>query len=203
MNTVAISKSVDAFPADFVDRMCEWIASGKSMKSFIAFAAMLYDNPPSVGHVYLAMRKNPDWYAAYHAAKMARADAYVEELVELADESTNDVYIEYNKDGEPVAKIDGKSINRARLMIDTRKWVAAKHNAQAYGDKLDVTSDGGSVQIGTLDSKGQAQMIAKLLDVAAKRMIEDRLLKRVPVEARQYEPVTIDQIAADDVPGTA
>ena len=59
----------------------------------------------------------------------------VDELLEIADDCTND-YMERN--GKLV--FDGEHISRSRLRVDTRKWLLSKALPKLYGDKL--THDG-------------------------------------------------------------
>lgn len=55
----------------------------------------------------------------YVTARKAAADILVDELVEIADR-------------------EGLDPQRARNMLDTRKWIASKHNPQVYGERLEV-----------------------------------------------------------------
>ena len=59
----------------------------------------------------------------------------VDEIIEIADDSSQDNII--NKQGQIIC--NNESINRARLRIDTRKWIASKLAPKIYGDKIDNT----------------------------------------------------------------
>lgn len=78
-------------------------------------------------------------------ARLAGADFHVHETVAIADESSNDVYLDYI-DGKPVAKIDGDAIQRAKLRIETRFKAAAMIAPRKYGAKVDVTSGGEKIE---------------------------------------------------------
>jgi len=65
----------------------------------------------------------------YARACMERADAIFEDILEIADETEKD-YIQ--KDGHQV--VNNEAIQRSRLRVDARKWVASKLNPKKYGD---------------------------------------------------------------------
>lgn len=82
----------------------------------------------------------------YARACEKRADSIFEEILEIADESINDVVSYEIADGVKVEKVDHENIQRSRLRVDARKWMLAKMQPKKYGDKLDVTSDGDALQ---------------------------------------------------------
>jgi hypothetical protein len=63
--------------------------------------------------------KYPDFSARYAQAKLIQADLFAEEIVDLCDD---------------VHEISD-NIQKARLQIDSRKWLASKLLPKAYGDK--------------------------------------------------------------------
>lgn len=92
--------------------------------------------------VKLSTRVFYDWIEAdekkaqqYARATQERHDFLFEEILEIADESNADVYVD---NGE--TKIDGNTVQRSRLRVDARKWALSKMNPKKYGDKLDLTS---------------------------------------------------------------
>lgn len=68
----------------------------------------------------------------YIKAKQNQVEVLVDEILEIADDSSND-QIE-NDNGKIVA--NNEYINRSRLRIDTRKWLAAKLSPRLYGEKV-------------------------------------------------------------------
>lgn len=71
----------------------------------------------------------PEFSEQYAQAKLIQADLLAEETLEIADDASND--ITYNEEGEPICNTE--FINRSRLRIDTRKWLAAKLLPKQYG----------------------------------------------------------------------
>jgi hypothetical protein len=66
-----------------------------------------------------------------------RADAIFEDVLDIADSQEGDKI--KLSDGQEVTNHD--VIQRARLRVDTRKWMAGKLRPTKYGDKLDVKVD--------------------------------------------------------------
>lgn len=66
----------------------------------------------------------------YRKAKEVRAEMLADEIMDIADDSTND-FIE-TENGKA---IDYEHINRSRLRVDSRKWYASKILQKQYGDK--------------------------------------------------------------------
>ena len=57
----------------------------------------------------------------------------------IADDSSSDVTTD--KDGKEI--INHENIQRSRVRIDARKWIASKLLPKRYGDKLQHTGEGG------------------------------------------------------------
>lgn len=85
-------------------------------------------------------------YAKDHAKAMeARSDKIFEEILEIADDSSND--IKYTDNGEV---INSEFVARSRLRVDARKWMLGKMQPKKYGDKLDLTTDGNPLPTPTI-----------------------------------------------------
>jgi hypothetical protein len=66
-----------------------------------------------------------------------------EDLIEIADNSTNDWMDRETEKGRIERVLDREHIERTRIRLDTRKWMLAKMLPKVYGDRLnlDVTGD--------------------------------------------------------------
>lgn len=66
----------------------------------------------------------------YDQARMIQAEKMaIDDLIEIADDNANDE----TWDGKP----NSAAVNRSRLMVDARKWTAAKLHFSRFGDKLE------------------------------------------------------------------
>jgi hypothetical protein len=99
------------YSEEFATRICTEIALGKSLRSICDAPDM-----PARNTVFQWLDSNPEFQDRYTRARMAQADTYADEIVDLADAAEDH--------------------NKARLQIDARKWTAAKLRPSRYSERL-------------------------------------------------------------------
>lgn len=141
----------------------------------VAGALREIGSPIAAGTFFRWRIEHPDLDDAYMRAKAMQTDYLADEMLDIADTTNCDAYIETLKDGTKVAKVDGEAISRSRLRVDTRKWIMAKLKPRQYGDKLDVTTNGENLG-GTADaSKEQRALeLMKIVEHVEQRALSDR-----------------------------
>lgn len=127
------------FSQDLFDRICDRIAGGESLRSICSD-----DDMPSKEAVrkWLAKDAGGELVAQYARARDAQADAIFDEIIDIADNAANDWMEENGKDAVGY-QLNGEHIQRSKLRIDARKWMAGKLRPKVYGDKLDLDVKGG------------------------------------------------------------
>ena len=90
---------------------------------------------------WLADTRNADFREQYYYARRVQAELYVDEIFEIADDTSRDYVTKYDKDGEPYEEPNNEHIQRSRVRIDTRKWYASKMVPKIYGDKQQIDHD--------------------------------------------------------------
>ena len=88
----------------------------------------------------------PDRYAR---ARLIGYHGMGDELIDIADDGTNDWMERLDKNGEPAGwKVNNEAVQRSKLRVEARKWLLAKALPKIYGDKqqVDHTSSDGSMQ---------------------------------------------------------
>jgi transposase-like protein len=83
-----------------------------------------------------------DLPARYARARIAGADAIAEEILEIVDDSTQDV--ELDVDGNPCNMT--ARVQRSKLRADARRWLLSKMHPSKYGDRIEqvhTSPDGG------------------------------------------------------------
>jgi hypothetical protein len=109
------------------DAICEQLADGKSLRTICSA-----DGFPAVGSVCRWLAENETFREQYLRARDAQADALADEILDIADGA-----------GAPVDAAEGaNAVQRDRLRVETRKWVASKLKPKVYGDKADVNVTG-------------------------------------------------------------
>lgn len=78
------------------------------------------------------VRNNKEFSHMYTKAKEDQCDLMAEEILEIADDTSHD--FRENDEGKIVA--NNELVNRSRLRVDSRKWIAAKLKPKFYGEKL-------------------------------------------------------------------
>lgn len=91
---------------------------------------------------WLADPSRADFREMYYYARRVQAEMYVDQAMDIANDTDNDWQQTFNKKGEPNGwKPNNEAIQRSKLKIDTIKWNAAKMMPRIYGEHLDVTHD--------------------------------------------------------------
>ncbi|HYG84511.1 MAG TPA: hypothetical protein VD907_06585 [Verrucomicrobiae bacterium] len=121
--TVGSGKNWDAEFKQVLDRICE----GESLRSIFR------NNPPvKWKKFYDLINSDLNKAQQYAYAANVRAEMMFEEILSIADDSTNDVVLD--EDGIP--RVNNEVINRSRLRIDARKWMLGKMNPKKFSDKI-------------------------------------------------------------------
>ena len=93
---------------------------------------------PSYTTLYAWLAIDPAFKAMWDTAMVLRAERLVDEILEISDDSSNDY--DYT-DSQGVPHINGENVQRAKLRVDTRKWLASKLLPKKYGDKTILSGD--------------------------------------------------------------
>jgi hypothetical protein len=88
---------------------------------------------------WLADPALPEFREMYYYAKRVAAELLIDEIVEISDDTSRDLKDVYDKDGDVVGQeVNNEAIQRSRVKIDTRKWIAAKMVPRLYGENVNV-----------------------------------------------------------------
>lgn len=119
------------------DKFCSEVAKGYSSRTICKDAAM-----PCLATIFNWLRTNTEFLAQYEKAKEEQADALAEDMLDIADDGTNDWVERQGKDGSTYIVLNNEHVQRSRLRVDTRKWIASKLKPKKYGDKTAVEHSG-------------------------------------------------------------
>jgi hypothetical protein len=119
-------------PNDFIPRILEWIADGKTLREFCR-----QEGNPSYGTVYDWMEEDKDFASRFARARESGEDQIAQECLEIADNAKND-WME-TKYGP---QLNQEHVQRSKLRVETRLKLLAKWNPKKYGDKLQTEHSG-------------------------------------------------------------
>lgn len=125
------------YTQELADEICERLGMGESMRTVCKD-----EDLPAMSTLFKWLRTIPAFTEQYEKAKQESADAMAEDLLDIADDGTNDWMERERQDGSSVTVVNSEHIQRSRLRVDARKWLMAKMKPKKYGEKLDVTSGG-------------------------------------------------------------
>lgn len=138
-----------ARPTDYTPELasliCGRIAEGESLRAICRDADI-----PASSSIFLWLSQHSEFSEQYAKAMEARADGMFDELLEIADDGTNDWMEKKNAEGEVVGwTLNGEHVQRSKLRVDTRKWALARMSPRKYGDKqgIELTgANGGAIE---------------------------------------------------------
>ena len=133
-----------------MDIVCTQIAtSSRGIGRIILQGVEDYGGFPDYSTIMRWVDKEEELCKRYARAKEAQADFMADEMIDICDDARND----FMTKGE--FEVPNKElIQRSKLRIDTRKWLASKLKPKKYGDKVQQEisgKDGGAIEVTGID----------------------------------------------------
>ncbi len=109
--------------ARLAESILERIAGGESLRAICRDSEM-----PAKSTITLWISRDREGFSAqYEAACLARAHYWADELLDIADDGSNDWMERFDKEeGSLGWRENGEAMQRSRLRVDTRKWLLSK-----------------------------------------------------------------------------
>ena len=108
------------FTQEIAASICERLGEGESLRSICAD-----DSMPTKSTVFKWLVDFKSFADQYAHARETQANVIFDEIVAISEEEC----------------ADAVAVNRNRLRVDARKWVAGKLRPKVYGDKLELSGD--------------------------------------------------------------
>ena len=109
------------YSQELIESICEQISNGKSLRAVCRSKDM-----PSISTVMAWLSEKDEFSEQYRRATEQREDFHFEEMMEIADKVLP----------------ESAEVAKAKLQIDTRKWVLSRMNPKKYGDKQQMEHSG-------------------------------------------------------------
>lgn len=116
------------------NEICDTISSSSKGTKKLCFE---HSHWPCQDTLFTWLKAYPEFSEQYAQAKICQIELLVDEILEISDDTSQDQYV--NELGALVPNTP--AINRARLKIDTRKWLASKLVPKVYGNKIDIENN--------------------------------------------------------------
>lgn len=142
-------------PTDYSDEtvapILERIADGESLRTICESAGM-----PARTTVFKWLSKHAEFADQYARAREEQADAVFDEILSIADDARNDWMERGHGENDPGWVANGEHIQRSRVRIDARKWMAGKLRPKKYGEKQEIEHSGSLVINATIGGVSSA-----------------------------------------------
>lgn len=113
------------------DLICERLMDGESLRSICAA-----ENMPSKSTVCRWLAAHDEFRDQYARAREAQSDTLFDEILDIADDATNDWMQRAGKDGLTAWVENGEAMTRSKLRVDARKWMVSKLQPKKYGERI-------------------------------------------------------------------
>lgn len=114
---------------DVRTKICMRLMEGESLRSICESEDM-----PCKATVFNWLASDEAFREQYQAARLIQADTLADEILDISDDARNDWMEKRREDGTTVRCIDNEHVQRSRLRVDSRKWLASKMAPKKYGD---------------------------------------------------------------------
>lgn len=114
-------------PKQVQAEVCRRLIDGESLRSICGTPGM-----PNRATIFRWLADDPEFARGYSAAREMQMTFLLEETLDIADDGTRDKVV----DDDGTERVDHDAINRSRLRVDTRKWLAAKLAPKKYGEAM-------------------------------------------------------------------
>lgn len=148
-----------SYTPELAGEICDRISVGATLRELEA-----QDDMPSMKTIMRWARDNADFRQQYARALDQRNDFWAEEIIEIADDGTNDYVEKRDQEGAILGyRENGEFISRSKVRIETRKWLMGKGSPKKYGEKVahELTGrDGNPIETKELSPEEYARRIA-------------------------------------------
>lgn len=126
--------------------ICRRMSEGETLRNICADKHM-----PHIATVWewANLGKHPDFGELYARAQKVQADYYAAEIMEIADDGTNDYQQRMTRHGDEIL-VDHEHVKRSELRIKTRQWLVERLHRDKYAPSSTTRltgADGGPVQM--------------------------------------------------------
>lgn len=149
-----------ADPQRALDDLCSEIVQGGNLYQYTIKHGLSYNS------VRDWISADSDRDAKYARAREDRSDKLADEIISISDEDKIDVKVDPETGAVVEVTFDSTAVQRNKLRVDSRKWVAAKLKPRVYGEKVQVDAN---VNVRSLSDEDLAKQLAKFgIQVASK-----------------------------------
>lgn len=143
--------------------ICEGLMAGKGLREILAA-----DGMPSMSTVFRWLAEDEEFRQLYAVAREVQATILADEILEISDDGRND-WMKRTIGEIEIDVPDHEHIQRSKLRVDSRKWLASKLAPKKYGDAVQLKHADADGEKLTLDPVARATRLAAIAAAALKQ----------------------------------
>jgi hypothetical protein len=133
---VAAAGRPSKFSQRLADAICAMLIEGLSLREICAAEGM-----PGKTTICKWLATREAFRDQYARAREMQAELMADELLDIADDGRND-WMERRVGDEVIEVVNQEAVQRSKLRVDTRKWIASKLVPKRYGESVDLKHSG-------------------------------------------------------------
>ncbi len=142
----------------------------QQLYSGLSLKAVLGSDTAKIKKFFDAVNTNPLMSILYNSAQQARAELLADEIIDISD-------------NEPDA-------NRARVMVDARKWYASKMQPSKYGDRIDLNvTQNLDISTALMDARQRVKSV-QCQEVIQQIAQVPEIIGQLAIDVTGYKPVS-------------
>jgi hypothetical protein len=157
------------YTEELADAICERLCMGESLRRITKDEGM-----PSIATVMRWLLNIPEFDNKYARARQLQAEVWADEMIDIADDATNDYMEKKGKEGS--FELNPENIQRSKMRLEQRRWYAEKLRPKVYGPKLAIGGAADLPPINTTKTLDVSNLSIEELDVLA-AALEKSLIK--------------------------
>lgn len=131
----------EIYTDELAGEICEKLMNGRTITSICREEKM-----PSIKTVFSWLNDRlpsfkKDFLKSYLIARQIQGEVVADQAMDIADDGSNDTYYDIDKKGNRIKKIDYDNIQRSRLRVEHKRWLASKLYPRKFSDKLQLAGD--------------------------------------------------------------
>ena len=119
------------YSPEIADLICDRIAGGASLRQICQDA-----NMPARSTIFGWLDEHEEFARSYTLARQIQIEDLMDEILEIADDSSNDWIDREGPDGKKYRVFNPDSIRQSKLRIGARKWLISKLMPKRYRGSL-------------------------------------------------------------------
>ena len=149
------------------EAICKRIIEGESLRQVCRSVDM-----PDKATVFRWLTRDEDFRVEYAIARQMQADAFADDIIDISDDGSNDFMDRLRGDGSTETVLNSEHVQRSKLRVDSRKWLASKMAPKKYGDATLIRHGDEEGNVIPMSSVDIAVRAASLLALGAARAEE-------------------------------